>query len=148
MKLIVLGLATWFAAMPSGCEGELNRGLQQEKSYTHTAMERYRQNPKVFQGSSPDVLENWSRADYLASAVAQKDLPGTWANKADKLNFLQSKIQRDTLGNPFCVIQQDRVVIVLRMLSPSADCATELMSKVDISRIASGDMEFYARSDF
>ena len=148
MKLMVLALATWFAAMPSGCEGDLNRGLQQEKSYTRAAMEKYRQDPKVFQGSSPDVLENWSRADYIAAAVAQQDLPGNWANTADKLNFLQPSIQRDTIGKPFCLIQQENAVVVLRMLSAPVDCTTKLASKVDISPIASGDMEFSGRSDF
>src|SRR5437899_2881240 len=147
MKLMILALATWFAAMPSGCEGELNRGLQQEKSYTRAAMEKYRQDPKVFRGSSPDVLEIWSRADYVAIAVAEKDIPGTWANPADKLNFLPAKIQRDTTGKPFCVIQQKDIVLVLRILSGSVDCTTELMTNVDTSHIASGDMEFSGRSD-
>ena len=75
MKVVVLALATLFAGTPSGCEGNLNRGLQEEKSYTRAAMEKYRQNPKVFKGSYPAVLEIWSRADYVGMAVAQQNIP-------------------------------------------------------------------------
>jgi hypothetical protein len=111
-------------------------------------MQKYRQDPKVFQGSSPDVLEIWSRADYVATAVAQQDIPGTWANTADKLNFLQPKIQNDTTDKPFCVSQQENIIVVLRILSESVGCTTELMTKVDISHISSGDMEFSGKSDY
>jgi hypothetical protein len=148
MKFIVLGLAILFAGMRSGCEGELNRGLQEQKSYTRAAMEKYRQDPKVFQGSSPDVLEIWSRMDYVATAVAQRDTPGTWANTADKLNFLQPKIQRDTTDKPFCVIQQKNIIVLARILSESMGCTTELIAQADTSRIPSGDMEFSGRSDY
>jgi hypothetical protein len=148
MKFVVLAFAALFAGTPSGCEGSLNRGLQEEKSYTRAAMEKYRQNPQVFQGSSPDVLEIWSRADYVAIAVAQQKIPGSWANTADKLNFLQPKIQRDTTGKAFCVIQQNDDIEVLRILSESVGCTTELLASVDISHVPSGNMEFSGRLDY
>ena len=49
----------------------LNKGLQDEKSYTREAMEAYRKNPGAF-GGNKSVLETWSRLDSIAVAVAQQ----------------------------------------------------------------------------
>jgi hypothetical protein len=147
MKHVTLILAALLAVTPSSCEKGLNRGLQEQKSYTRAAMEKYRQDPKVFQGSSPDVLETWSRADYVARAVSQQNIPGNWATTADKLNFLQPKIQSDTTGRPFCVVQRKNEILVLRMLSESASCTEKLLT-IDSDHIQSGDMQFYGKSDY
>lgn len=147
MKFIVLALASLLAGMPSGCEKNLNKGLQEEKSYSRVAMEKYRQDPKVFRGF-PGVLENWSRMDYVGLAVAQQNTAGSWATTTDKLSYLQPKIQHDTHDKPFCVIHQQYEIVVLRTLSESATCSTELMAKLDTARIQSGDMEFSGRTDY
>lgn len=148
MKLISVAVITLLAGMYFACEKDLNRGLQEEKSYTRAAMEKYRQDPSVFRGSSPDVLEIWSRADYVATAVARQKIPGNWARTTDTLNFLQPDIQRDTRGKPFCVIQEKGDIVVLRMLSEATNCATELLTNVDTTHIRSGDMEFSGRTDY
>jgi len=151
MKFIALVFFAALAGSPSGCDKmneNLNRGLEEEKSYTRAAMEKYRRDPKVFQGN-PDVLEIWSRMDYVAAAVAKQNLPGNWANTTDNLNFLQPKIQQDIVGKPFCVIRQKNEIVVLRTLSKSVNCTTDrLTANVDTGHIRSGDMEFSGRTDF
>lgn len=149
MKFIVMAVGALLAGIPSSCERDLNKGLQEEKSYSRVAMEKYRQDPKVFRGAFPGVLDNWSRMDYVALAVArQNTLGNAAATTTDKLNFLQPKIQRDTAGKPFCVIRQKEEIVVLRMLSDSVNCSTELTASVDTSRIHSGNMEFSGRNDY
>ena len=148
MKLIALVFIALFAGSPSGCEKDLNKGLQEQKSYTRAAMERYRKDPKYFQGSSPGVLEIWSRMDYVAVAVARQQIHGTWANTADKVDFLQSKIQRDTEGKPFCVIQKSDEILVINILADNVTCSTDLAEKIDTSRIESGDMDFSGKANY
>lgn len=147
MRFTALALVALFAGTPSGCERNLNRGLQNEKSYTRASMENYRENPKAFQGNA-DVLETWSRADYVAMAVAQRNIPGNWAKPADKLDFLWVNVQRDTTGKPFCVVQQNGDIVVIRTLSGSVGCTTDLLAKIDLTHISSGDMEFSGRRDY
>lgn len=148
MKLIALVFIALFAGSPSGCEKDLNKGLQEQKSYTRAAMEKYRQDPKYFQGSSPDVLEIWSRMDYVALDVAKQNIPASWAGTADKLEFVQPKMQRDTDGKPFCVIEKADEIIVLRIVAESVTCSAELTTSIDSSRIRSGDMEFSGRANY
>jgi len=151
MKFIALFFFAALVGSPSGCDKmneNLNRGLEEEKSYTRAAMEKYRRDPKVFQGSN-DVLEIWSRMDYVATAVAKQNLRGNWANTTDNLNFLQSKIQQDLGGKPFCVIRQRNDIVVLRILSEPVNCTTDhSIANVDTEHIRSGDMEFSGRTDY
>lgn len=126
----------------------LNQGLEDEKSYTRHAMETYRKNPKLFH-QNKSVLETWSRSDYIAVAVAQQNKPGNWAESSDKLPFLDSKVQRDTTGRPFCVIHRDNRIVVLSIRSDAVStCSSDLLNGVDIDRINSGDMEFSGRTDY
>lgn len=126
----------------------LNQGLEDEKSYTRHAMETYRKNPKVFH-ENKSVLETWSRSDYIALAVAQQKKPGNWAETSDKLTFLDSKLQHDTTGRPFCVIHRDDRIVVLSIRSAEVStCSSDLLKGVDMDRINSGDMEFSGRADY
>lgn len=126
----------------------LTQGLEEEKSYTRHAMETYRKNPKIFQ-EDKGVLETWSRSDYVALAVAQHSKSRHWAETSDKLDFLDSKVQRDTTGRPFCAIHEDDRILVLSIRSAAVStCSPDLLNGVDLSRINSGDMEFSGRTDF
>ena len=134
-----------------GCEKSasgLSQGLEEEKSYTRHAMEAYRQNPNRFRGNK-NVLETWSRSDYIALAVAQQKKRGNWAKNSDTLDFLDSKLRRDTAGSPFCVIQQESRIVVLSIRSAmTPGCSLDLIKDIQIDRIKSGDMEFSGRPDY
>jgi hypothetical protein len=132
---------------PSSCNENLNKGLGEEKGYTRATMEKYRKDPKYFKGSSPGILEIWSRMDYVATAVSKQNLPGKWASSSDKLAFLQPQIQRDPDGKPFCVIHEDTAIVVLLIFSSSADCDNRILADANVSKIASGDLNFN-RSDY
>lgn len=149
MRMTIISLALVGAMFGHGWFTQgLNEGLQDEKSYTRHAMENYRKNPEAFR-ESKNVLETWSRSDYIALAVAQQKKAGKWAKASDKLGFLESKLQQDVNGRPFCVIQQDDYVAVLSIRSAEAlNCSNGLIKGVNIERIKSGDMEFSGRSDY
>jgi hypothetical protein len=126
----------------------LNQGLEEEKSYTRHAMEAYRKKPDGFR-ESRNVLETWSRADYIALAVLKQKRQGNWAESSDKMEFLDAKLKLDTGGTPFCVIQQEGHILVLSIRSePVSTCSMDLAKKINIDGIKSGDMEFSGRSDF
>jgi hypothetical protein len=133
------------------CKGftqRLNQGLEDEKSYTRHAMEAYRKNPGAFLGNK-NVLETWSKSDYIALAVARQKKHGNWADNSDKLDFLEPNLQHDATGSPFCVIQQGDYVIVLSIRSAVVpNCSADLIKKINIDQIKSGDMEFSGRSDY
>jgi hypothetical protein len=131
-----------------GCEKHLSEGLEEEKSYTRHSMETYRQNPNGFLGNK-NVLENWSRSDYIALAVTQQKKLENWAENSDTLNFLESQLRRDTDGSPFCVIQQENKIVVLTIRSSVApSCSLDLIKGMQIDGIKSGDMEFSGRFDY
>jgi hypothetical protein len=148
MKFVAFGLFALFAALPFGCEEHLNKGLEEEKSYTRVAMEKYRKDPKYFKGSSPGVLETWSRMDYLALAARQQKLPAGSARLADTLTFLDPGIQRDANGKPFCVLRRKEEIIVLSIFTDSVVCSPDLAAGLDTRRILSGDMEFSGMANY
>jgi hypothetical protein len=126
----------------------LSQGLGEEKSYTRHAMETYRQNPNGFRGNK-NVLETWSRSDYIALAISRQKKRGNWAENSDTLNFLEPQLRRDTSGTPFCVIQQENRIVVLSIRSAVApSCSLDLMKGINFDRIKSGVMEFSGRSDY
>jgi hypothetical protein len=126
----------------------LNQGLEEEKSYTRPAMEAYRKNPNTFRGNK-DVLETWSRADYIALAVVKQEKPGNWAENSNKLNFLEPNLQRDSAGNAFCVIQRQDLTIVLSVRTGvTSGCTLDLAKMIDVDPIKSGDLDFSGRSDY
>jgi len=126
----------------------LNQGLEEEKSYTRHAMEAYRKNPNTFQ-ENKNVLDAWSKSDYIAVTVAQQKKHGNWAEKSDKLNFLDRKLQHDAGGSPFCVIrQEDRVIVLIVRSAVALNCSLDLTQKINVDHIRSGDMEFSGRSDY
>jgi hypothetical protein len=148
MRFSLFVITALVAGLPSSCERNLNKGLQEEKSYTRAAMEKYRQDPKYFHGCCPGVLENWSRMDYVSHAIEQQKTAGNWAKTTDELSFLERQIQRDSDGKHFCAIHRSDEIVVLRILAKSVSCTTELAASVDTSRISSGDMEFSGRTDY
>src|SRR5258708_28857938 len=119
MKSLALLLALTVLLRPSSCNESLNKGLQEEKSYTRAAMEKYRKDPTYFKESSPSVLDNWSRMDYVATAAAKQDTARDWTNTADKLSFVQTQVHNDTEGKSFCVVRRGDTIVVLRVLSSS-----------------------------
>lgn len=126
----------------------LNEGLQNEKSYTRSAMEAYRKNPREFQGNK-SVLETWSRSDYIAIAAAQQKRRGNWAETSDKLAFVERGLRYDITGRPFCVIQQDDYIAVLSNRSDRVpSCSPDLLKGLNIEGINSGDMQFSGRTDY
>src|SRR5260370_28302867 len=104
----------------------LNQGLEEEKSYTRRAMEAYRKNPNAFHGNK-NVLEAWSKSDYIALAVVHQKKHGNWAVSSDKLNFLGADLQHDAAGSPFCVIQhEDRIIVLSFRSAPAPKCSLDL----------------------
>jgi hypothetical protein len=144
ISIIVVGTTFGCAKLTQS----LNQGLEGEKSYTRTAMEAYRKNPSDFRGNK-NVLETWSRADYIALAAVKQKKERIWAETSDKLNFLEPKLQRDAAGTPFCVIQREDQVIVVSILGGvNSKCILDLAKNLDVDRIKSGDLDFSGRSDY
>ena len=137
------------ALFMSGCSrfnDSLNRGLEEEKSYTRHAMEYHREHPEQRRGNT--VLETWSKADYIAQAVGNEKTTGSWAQFSDQLRFLPDGLKRED-GKPFCVIQFPSVVLVLWPPSQPFQKCTIYMAPAphDVSEIESGDMQFSGRTD-
>lgn len=134
----------------AGCrklEDSVNKGLEEEKSYTRHAMEYHRQHLDKRRGDS--VLDTWSTADYIALDVAQQKMKGDWSKPSDQLAFLRADLRLDVGGQPFCVIQRGEEIIVLRFLSNvGRDCTLDIGKQIDTSHIQSGDMEFSGRTDY
>jgi hypothetical protein len=148
MKALVLFTAALLGAVLfRACDSSLNKRLEEEKSYTRHAMEYHREHPSKRAGDR--VLETWSTADYIAQAVKGQNVVSDWAEFSNRLSFLKPAIQKDPSGEPFCVIQRDRTVLVIDYVQPgSGVCNLEAARGIDTSRIASGDMEFSGRSDY
>lgn len=144
---IAAALLLVFVAGCSQHKKSLAKGLEEEKSYTRHAMEYQREHANHRRGD--EVLETWSTMDYVAVAVARQKQPGEWAIPSNELPFLDQKLQRDSAGRPFCVIQVVSRVIVLRYLpnKPSV-CTLDGTREIEASRVRSGDMEFSGRTDY
>jgi len=154
LRQSILATLPWtlFCALVAliGCrrfDESLTRGLEEEKSYTRHAMEYHREHPEKRRGDS--VLDTWSAADYITLDVAKQKLKGEWAKPSDRLDFLPTDLKLDSGGRPFCVIQRDETILVLRFLDKTAiDCTLASAKQLDISNIHSGDMEFSGRTDY
>ena len=128
-------------------DSSMNKGLEEEKSYTRHAMEHHRLHPESRRGDK--VLETWSTADHIAQAVASQRASGTWARFSDQLDFLRPEIRIDASGRPFCVVQANGGIIVVDyLLAVPANCTLQSAEALETSRIKSGDMEFSGRSDY
>jgi hypothetical protein len=124
----------------------INRGLEEEKSYSRHAMEYHRHHPDKRAGDT--VLETWSTADYVAQAVAAAKIPGDWASFSDQLDSIKPAIQRNSRGHAFCVIQQTGSIVILSYLTqPPSSCTLQSAQQIKLAAIHSGDMEFSGRSD-
>ncbi len=124
----------------------LNRGLENEKSYTRQAMEYHRKHPDQQRGDG--VLETWSKADYIAEAVEKHQSIGVGAHSSDQLAFLPDNLKWEN-GKAFCIVQLPAMTIVLYPPSKSFDsCTVDLApSPHEVSNIKSGDMQFSGRTD-
>ena len=150
MRAIQVGAVAFlfFVASCNRIEEKLTKGLEAEKSYTRYAMETYRQDPNIFR-EDKNVLEVWSRMDYVGQAVAAREVSGTWAKTSDKLLFLNERIRANTNGMPFCVIKEDNQIVVLAIWEPQkVSCAPDQLRKLDLNKIQSGDMDFSGRLDY
>ena len=79
----------------------LNRGLEEEKSYTRHAMEYHREHPDQRRGDT--VLEVWSKADNIAQSVKKESIAGSWARFSDQFQFLPERLlakNRHYTSNP------------------------------------------------
>jgi hypothetical protein len=138
--ILLLSGCSWF-------DKSLNRGLEEEKSYTRHAMEYHREHPEKRRGDS--VLDTWSAADYIALDVTKQKLKGEWAKSSDQLDFLPTDLKIDSRGSPFCVIQTDEAIFVLSFLNKTTtDCTVDIAKRTDTSYIHSGNMEFSGRNDY
>jgi len=108
-------------------------------------MEYHRQHPEKRPGDQ--ALEVWSTADYIAQSVIARHSAGDWAEMSDNLAFLPDKFQRK-YGNPFCVIQKADIIEVVWYFSTAGQCTLQTQFNTDLSRIASGDMQFSGRTDY
>jgi hypothetical protein len=130
----------------SSCEDKLTRELEEEKSYTRNAMERYRKDPHFFKGEK-GVLENWSRMDYVAIAVSKQGSSAEpWAKTADQLSYVEAANQRGTDGKPYCVIRTKDTVTVIGLMRLPTACAVGLEKIVPVN-LRSGDLDFYSRNE-
>jgi hypothetical protein len=147
MKILGPFIAALLCFVMQVCDSSpLNKGLEEEKSYTRHAMEYHRDHPNKRKGNR--VLETWSTADYIAQAVERQKISNDWAEFSDRLPFLGPSIQNDVSGQPFCVIQKNSNVIVVDYFqSRPALCTLDAARAIDISRIQSGDMAFSGRTD-
>ena len=106
-------------------DSSMNKGLEEEKSYTRHAMEHHRLHPESRRGDK--VLETWSTADYIAQAVASQRVSGTWARFSDQLDFLRPEIRIDASGRPFlCGSSQPcGIIVVDYLLAVPANCTLQ-----------------------
>jgi hypothetical protein len=125
----------------------LNRGLEKEKSYTRDAMEYYREHPDEHRQGT-EVLETWSKADYIAQAAEKEGSTGTWAQFSDQLQFLPDSLKRES-GKSFCVIQFPAMVVVLwPPYQPFDQCVIYMApAPHEVAEIKSGDMQFSGKTD-
>ena len=72
-------------------DSSINRGLEEEKSYSRHAMEYHRHHPDKRAGDT--VLETWSTADYVAQAVAAAKIPGDWASLVTNWTLLNQRFR-------------------------------------------------------
>lgn len=129
-------------------DSSINKGLEEEKSYTRHAMEYHRQHPEKRRGDP--VLETWSTADYIAQAVADQKIPEDWARYTDQMPFLKPSLQRDLSRRPFCVVRRGGEIVVIRYFeqTQTPECTLQAAGKVDTQKVKSGDMEFSGRTDY
>jgi hypothetical protein len=151
MSLFPIFAAVLLCAMTTVCDSmdsSINRGLEEEKSYTRHAMEYHRQHTEKRAGNP--VLETWSTADYIAQAVADQKVSGDWARYTDQLPFLKPSLQKDLSGRPFCAVRRDREIVVIRYVAETKtkECTLQSAGHVDTGQIKSGDMEFSGRTDY
>jgi hypothetical protein len=147
--LFLLSGALFIVVTMFGCSRfneSLNRGLEEEKSYTRHAMEYHREHPDQRRGDT--VLEVWSKADYTAQSVEKESIAGSWARFSDQLQFLPETLKREN-GKPFCVIQFPVMLLVLWPPSQPFDSCTIYLAPAphDVAEIKSGDMAFSGRTD-
>ena len=145
----LLSSALLIAVTMFGCDRfneSLNRGLEEEKSYTRHAMEYHREHPDQRRGDT--VLEVWSKADYIAQSVKKEGLAGSWARFSDQLQFLPENL-KGANGKAFCVIQFPAMIVVLwPPLQPFDNCTIYLApAPHDVAEIKSGEMRFSGRTD-
>jgi hypothetical protein len=125
----------------------LNRGLEEEKSYTRHAMEYHREHPEMRRGDS--VLDTWSDADYIAETVFRNGAKGDWVSGSDKLGYVPANLKRDRDGVPFCILRRTQTVVVVKFIGNTpTSCTTEFTSKVEVTGIASGELQFSGRTDY
>jgi hypothetical protein len=137
--LVVIRAYTYF-------DESLNRGLEEEKSYTRHAMEYHRTHPDKRQGDT--VLEAWADADYIAHIVQQRRSSGEWAEWSDKLPYLPDDL-RFGHGRPYCVIRFLKEIVVIRFGSAAPEnCNTTSAGDASLTSIRSGDLEFSGRTDW
>lgn len=151
MSLFPISTAVLLCAIMPVCDSidsSLNRGLEEEKSYTRHAMEYHRQHPEKRPGNT--VLETWSTADYIAQAVADQKVPGNWARYTDQLPFLKPSLQKDLSGHPFCAVRREDEIVVIRYFEQTRtpECTLPSAGKIDTQKVKSGDMEFSGRTDY
>ena len=127
------------------CDDSLNRGLEEEKSYTRHAMEYHRSHPDKRAGDR--VLETWSTADYIAQTVRDRKISGNWSQWSDQMLFLTPAIQHDQSGQPFCVIQRHAEILVIDYFQPRPPTCGSIPD-IDRSLTRSGDMQFSGRTDY
>jgi hypothetical protein len=108
ISILLLCTATPFCDQ---IDSSINRGLEEEKSYSRHAMEYHRHHPEARPGDT--LLDTWSTADYVAQAVATAKIPGDWAQFSDQLDFIKPTIQKNSRGYTFCVVQQAGSIVVL-----------------------------------
>jgi hypothetical protein len=150
-SFVPLSTTLQFCAIMSVCDemsSSLNRGLEEEKSYTRHAMEYNRQHPEKRPGDA--VLETWSTADYIAQAAVDQKSPGDWAHSTDQLLFLQSSLQKDLAGRPFCIVRRGGEIVVIRYVAETQTpgCTLQSTGNADTAKIRSGDMEFSGPADY
>jgi hypothetical protein len=139
-----------FCAIMPVCDemsSSLNRELEEEKSCTRHAMEYHRQHPENRPGDA--VLQAWSTAGYIAQAVVDQKSPGDWTHYTDQLLFLQSSLQQDLAGRPFCIVRRGGEIVVIRYVAETQTpgCTLQSTGNVNTAKIRCGDMEFSGRAD-
>jgi hypothetical protein len=149
-SVLIIGACVLAIMSYLGCKrlnANLNRGLEEEKSFSRHAMEYHRLHPDKRAGDT--VLDSWSRADYIAQTIKQNNKPGEWVETTDRIQILPQYLRKDEEGLPFCVLRRSDSVVVIRYIQRSfMDCTSKGTETINTSRITSGDMEFSGRSDY
>jgi hypothetical protein len=113
-----------------GCDDPLTRGLEEEKSLTHNAMLAYRRDPKAFDHRIyRDEMHNWSNMDLVLEHARNISERAPWSKTSDQIPGVPPSSALDLMGEPYCVVREDKITFVFTIQHSRKNCASNVLSQ-------------------